>query len=415
MAATKKPNPILILADRMTRVLVDQGRLRAGQPPLKLSQLGRQADPAATDDVILKAVGKTPFKERVLVALPKRIDSPVALAEDAEALAASDELLLQVAELVCTAESPAVVADKFVKKVAKPLQPPFAAALERRANSNQFPPALGLVAVKKKTAIHLRRHPLPKPAEVQLAEQLVAALKSQRSQDAASYPTTLRRLAELSQASDALLTKALKQPAFADAVLVAMKGPDSPVALREDRDRLLASMQLLEAALRAARSIESQVASPAELAKKVLAPLKDAFAAAIEQALATRALPASVGWLRQKKNALLFFRDDVQPRSAPREVAAPPSSAIDFVRHFDEAFQRLDRAAGSHNFVSLVDLRRAMPVGRQVFDDELRRLRLAGRYTLTVAEGRHGLSPAEQEAGILEHGNLLLFVARKAT
>jgi hypothetical protein len=43
----------------------------------------------------------------------------------------------------------------------------------------------------------------------------------------------------------------------------------------------------------------------------------------------------------------------------------------------------------------------------------LRKLRIAGRYTLSAAEGRHGITPEEQQAGILEEGSLLLHVHRK--
>lgn len=82
---------------------------------------------------------------------------------------------------------------------------------------------------------------------------------------------------------------------------------------------------------------------------------------------------------------------------------------------FDAAFERLDRATGSHNFVSLVDLRRAMPWDRATFDAELKRQRRAGRYTLAAAEGRHGVTAEEREAGILEGGTLLLYVLRRAT
>src|SRR5262249_36080842 len=111
----------------------------------------------------------------------------------------------------------------------------------------------------------------------------------------------------------------------------------------------------------------------------------------------------------------LFFLRDVQgataaPAPAPQPIAPAP---IDFAAAFEEAFARLDRERGSNNFVSLVDLRRDLPVDRDTFDGELRRLREAGRFTLSAAEGRHGLSPEEQDAAIREEGTLLLFVARK--
>ena len=53
-----------------------------------------------------------------------------------------------------------------------------------------------------------------------------------------------------------------------------------------------------------------------------------------------------------------------------------------------------------------------MPAGRDQFDRELQDLRRAGRYTLSAAEGRGGITPEEREAGIREEGSLLLFVSR---
>jgi hypothetical protein len=85
----------------------------------------------------------------------------------------------------------------------------------------------------------------------------------------------------------------------------------------------------------------------------------------------------------------------------------------DFAQTFDHVFAELDHRAGGHNFVSLVDLRAALFVSLDVFDHELQKLRLAGRYGLSAAEGRHGLSPEEAAAAITEDGALLLYVSRK--
>ena len=59
-----------------------------------------------------------------------------------------------------------------------------------------------------------------------------------------------------------------------------------------------------------------------------------------------------------------------------------------------------------------MDLRRALPAPRETFDAELSRLRRAGRYRLSAAEGRHGIAPEERAAAIPEEGCLLLFVSR---
>src|SRR5258707_373111 len=75
--------------------------------------------------------------------------------------------------------------------------------------------------------------------------------------------------------------------------------------------------------------------------------------------------------------------------------------------------RRKDPQAGRHNFVSLLDLRAALPFGRELFDAELHKLRLGGKYSLSAAEGRLGLSPEEHAAGILEEGTLMLYVSAK--
>jgi hypothetical protein len=85
-----------------------------------------------------------------------------------------------------------------------------------------------------------------------------------------------------------------------------------------------------------------------------------------------------------------------------------------FARRFEDAFNHLDRERGGHNFLSLVQLRQALAdVPRAAFDAELRALLLAGRFSLSAAEGRHGLTVEERTAGIVEDGILLLYASRR--
>jgi hypothetical protein len=112
-------------------------------------------------------------------------------------------------------------------------------------------------------------------------------------------------------------------------------------------------------------------------------------------------------------NSMAEGRSRVVPRGDGNPTTVSGAGTTDFARAFDAAFEQLDRARGSHNFVNLVDLRRAFPVDRQTFEAELRQLRLARRYTLSAAEDPRGISPEEQDAGIPEDGALLLFVSRK--
>ncbi len=101
-------------------------------------------------------------------------------------------------------------------------------------------------------------------------------------------------------------------------------------------------------------------------------------------------------------------------RTEPSQTPVPASEPkAEFARAFDETFRRLDVQGRSHNFVSILELRRGLPFDRQAFDAGLRELRRAGRYTLSAAEGKQGVRPEEQEAGIIEDGALLLYVSRK--
>jgi hypothetical protein len=147
------------------------------------------------------------------------------------------------------------------------------------------------------------------------------------------------------------------------------------------------------------------------------------FAEALQKRIQERTLPHGVGWLLIKNTKRLFLASDVHltPVSKFEEDSSPPAPApraelapLTFSQAFDEAFGRLDRAAGGHNFVSLAEIRPALGVERDAFDAGLRDLRRTGRYTLSAAEGRHGLGEAERVAGVIEDGTLLLYVSRRA-
>ena len=185
------------------------------------------------------------------------------------------------------------------------------------------------------------------------------------------------------------------------------------MALAEDRDALLASPALLEYALNGVRKPDHQAVPLTDLKKKVAKPLQAAFEAAVVARVAAGApLSPAVGRLYVKKKPHFFLLCDVgaSPASGGRQppdfaassatlsnhqgADAPGSpGAADFAAAFDEAFDRLDRQKGSHNLVSLLDLRPAVAAARAAFDAGLQQLRRAGRYTLSTAEGRHGVRP----------------------
>ena len=271
-----------------------------------------------------------------------------------------------------------------------------------------------------------------KDVAAELAEKMVQVLEAQRCLGGDDYPLTLRRLAELTDASApaALILKASTlRKLFTDRVIVSKsKQLDALVALVEDAERLAACPALLEYVLRLTRTASNHAATVSQLKDKVTLKLKKAFQQAITRQIDQESLPRTLGWLIINRSKKLFLLSDLHTCGQMAKVAAQPvdehdsppelqsasaGTCADFAERFDQAFRRLEQHARMPNFVSLVDLRWALPCERPTFDAELRKLRIAGRYTLSAAEGREGIRPEEREAGIPEDGALLLYVSRK--
>ncbi|WP_437580079.1 hypothetical protein [Sorangium sp. So ce887] len=246
------------------------------------------------------------------------------------------------------------------------------------------------------------------------------------------------------------------------------------VLLADDLQAVAQSDRLLELQLQSARTAGAPAVALAQLPKGLLPALSRAFKAAIERRIAERRLPRTLGALTGKKPLFFFIADAVlpaagaparpaapaphgaprhaAPEGAPRHAApegAPRHTALDGAHHpaaldgahhpaapaaaphlatpdaapapapfaarFDAAFAALDRDAGGHNYVTLHALRAALPdVPRAVFDAELAALRRQRRYSLDPSDGRHHqMAEAERDAGIMEAGNLLVYVAQR--
>ena len=100
-----KPDAAADLAARMVQTL-ERLREHVGDAyPPTLSQFAALADPLAPPDLAAKALKKKPFAARLLAAAPKRPDSPVALAEDADRLADSPRLIKFALSLLWTPEN----------------------------------------------------------------------------------------------------------------------------------------------------------------------------------------------------------------------------------------------------------------------------------------------------------------------
>jgi hypothetical protein len=274
-------------------------------------------------------------------------------------------------------------------------------------------------------------------AAAELAEELLHLLETQRGLGPSAYPLSVRRLQELThrQVSPAQIDKAIGKRSFQKAVVLARgRHRDSPIALTSDLESLAGSRLLLEFMLQTVRTPSNQAFSVAQLKAKTSRQLQPAFRAALERQIDEGSLPPTVGWITVNRTKKLFLLTDLhvgrqatdlptlQPsvpspiRSAElsvEEPATPGEPEYAFADAFARAFDELDRMSGGHNFVSLVDLRAALPLPREAFDRGLQSLRHAGSFGLSSAEGRHGLTPDERVAAIMEDGTLLLYVSRK--
>jgi hypothetical protein len=434
-----KKNAASALADNLVRVLEAQRSLEAASYPLTLRRLAELTDVAADPAAVLKAAAnRKSFAARVVVVRPNDLNSPVALAEDADQLAASGVALEFLLNLLCTAADPLCDMARLKKELSTKFRKPFAVAFDRRIATGILPPGVSSLVANRRKALYLDRYPPPPPPpapEVSLAMDLVDVLRKRPQDGDIPYPLSLERLVELTRpgADPKLAQKAFALPAFGSEVLIALakqdkkQRMDSPVALTRDRDLLAGSPCLLEAVVRLSRTERTQIVSQTELQKRIAPPLVQQFGMALAQRVESRSLPESVGCLSERGKLKFFLVSDVRatqvaggavevqpvsPPVRPTPPIAPSNAPTDFVQAFEEAFDRLDRQRG-HNFVNLVDLRRALMTDRQSFDAGLQSLRRAGRYTLSAAEGRDGISPEENQAGIREEGSLLLYVSRR--
>lgn len=420
----KKPDAAAELSTKLTHALESQRTHGEGAYPTTPRRLRDLAEPAASDDLLVKALAKAPFKDRALVAQKKHLDAPTALRDDLERLAASPALLDFALRALCTEASPTAALAKLKMTLDTALRAPFVAAIERAINTGTLPANVEWLPNKK--ALHPRWLPLPpepKKPDVDLAEKLVNMLESQRLLGGDSYPAHLKRLVEKSLLSPApdVLKKAQKATPFTNRVVVlAGKTVDPLLALKDDLTQTADSPALLAWALQASRAGEARAFTITELKSKVETVVRDLFVKAVEQRLHSRSLPPGVGGVRVAKGWIVFRMEDVltaaptAPRPTPVAPVAPgPAAIVDFAAEFERSFEQLNRATGGNNFVSLVALRRALPTDRAAFDRGLRALREAARFTLSAAADGRGLTQDDQEAGIREEGQLLLYVSRR--
>jgi len=425
--------PAALLAEKLLQGLEAQRRLvgpraaNAGgtqyleEPayPLTLQRLRALAD-AVSDKLFKQALAAEPFKSGALLAKLDKTTSLVALAGDRALLAGDPRLLLHALQAVYPKKKAAAQSmTRIAAKVAPDLRQAFEEAIHRQIQGQTLPARVGVLDVDGAAHLYLRDRPPEVVAAADLAAQLLRTLQAERDKGPDHYPPTLARLVEMvaPQSAAKVLKKALGSEALQQEIVLAVpRNPETPVALRADVDRLAGSRQLLEFVLACAGKPAVKAFPVKDLQKQLTEILRRPFADAVNLNSERGKLPPTVGCLWIKTRYLFLTRDVLGSfAGAAGQMSgenAAPEQAVDFPGAFAAAFEQLDRQAGGHNFVSLVELRRALPVPRAIFDAELFKLRQAGRYSLSAAEGRHGISAEEQDAGLHEEGSLLLFVSR---
>ena len=266
-----------------------------------------------------------------------------------------------------------------------------------------------------------------KSSTQELIEELLRVLESQRRLGSEAYPLPLQQLRTLTDHSltDKKFYTAIGNKAFKERAIVTYssrskryKSEGNLIALQEDAVRLAADSRLLIEALRNVRTKTIHARSLADLKTGLNEKLQRLFQETVKAQMESGALPEGVAWILDRIPKL-FLLEDLQPATARSTCQIEPKTTVisfpstNFATAFIAAFDRLDQQRGGHNFVSLVDLRRELAdYSREAFDNGLRALRLAGRFDLSAAEGRYGISAEEQQAGIREGNTLLLHVSK---
>jgi hypothetical protein len=446
MAKKAQLNPYAALAQRIVARLEALHLSDPDAPAPSLRALVAQENGQVDDEAIKKVLGRKEFKDRALLVHAKDYDSPVLLKDDIERFAASTQLL----DYLKTKAKPGDGNTYLVKDLQKIVGPGKGADAERLRSA--FEEAVRPAIESRRLANVAFKKPTKAELAAARSSDLVKVLESQRRVGQGAYPLTLHKLARLADLNPdgdpKLVFDATKKPPFKVRVPLAWdKDLHVPVALVEDLEQLAGHPTLLESVLRSAvqKNAKCRAFKSVELAKhftqKEKNPLFKAFMAAVTRQAHDNRLPPGIGAVpqgsKQQIDYCFFFLDDLKTgasaaRPAATQVSPNPPTAShgavtqprathaaapdfhEFQRRFEAAFAELDRRHGGHNFVSLAELRRALPdVARTDFDRHLRQLRIEERFTLSGAQSRDGIPADVREAGISEAGHLLTYVSRR--
>lgn len=389
---------------------------------MPFEELVQEALPnAAERDDVLKS---TKFGKQLVMADKSDPSSPVALKEDLEPFAASPALLAFAktkAQQQSKDGSPLAIADLKKQVRQRDLAKLFENSLTQKIKAGEVQE----IQLKKLN---------PKQQQEQriktLGENLIKVLRSQKELGPSAYPCTLQQLRQLTDpsAGDQEIMGVVGKKPFKDDAILLRKEIDSLVLLAGDEDSLRACPSLVSYLVNRARHakdnpkklLQNRAFTAAELKEFVTAKLQPIVGKILNERIGSGDLPMEVGALQVGRSLRLFLIEDLQPATLRERLQATPKPTpagvkTDFAQRFEEAFQRLDRQHGGHNFVKLVDLRRELSeYPREEFDAGLQKLRIEKRYTLSGSQGKFGDNPAEREAAIHQAGEVLTTVSRRS-
>lgn len=195
-----------------------------------------------------------------------------------------------------------------------------------------------------------------------------------------------------------------------------------------ERAARVGSAEAFTAAIRKAVTSFNQLVALKDVAAQVDSADRKSFSAHWQKAIASTALPRGVSSLlvgtKTKSARKLFLVNQAVPAFADLASEAQPASSVSAARlstplkdRLLAEFDRLDEQSGGRFYVTLFDLRHALPeVSRSDFDAALQQLRKDWILSLTPAEGRQESVPANvREAGIVEQSKVLVYAARRET
>lgn len=315
-------------------------------------------------------------------------------------------------------------------------------------------PAPSIQSPSPEPARKTKKPSLDKQAE-QLTNQMIAELRAMKGSGDAPFPITLRELAQRCGVSDAaVIMKSVGKKSFKSHAVVVISSRskhksrqmDAYVCLKDDMPRLAATDKLLQFAFELACSGNCKLFTPAQLQNHLAstADFHKTFKQTVDARLKDDSLPETIGYLpKDARTNYLFRLSDIQPvRGTNAQTASvpPESEAVanatspsptatpdvptqtfrptaldkDFAAEFETAFARLDREGGSHNFVKIADLRRALPeFDRTEFDRGVWQLRKQRKFTANSSDGNYEqLAPEDRSAGIREGDSLLIYISR---